>query len=1689
MALQTFGWMLHGNFEAPADGDNYKISVNWVMPTGTVKEHEESMSGQQVIDSVGELMCPWEMNIIGWVPIHDKTVYDSMGVAAAHPVDLHDIQKKIKKEITDKCRDCLLPFSPDIEQLEAKRGEISLPHLFAPLTLLPAGISRDVLGLCQSIIVKCETSPDACAPVISRVRGDDTLIYRPDTCGPVNQHRIIKYKTYRQADVGKEEELQGEPELQILMNKLEALPSAELTASLQTAERAEVGARAWLADAFLAPLPVLAQVLSNDKDKVWSIKLNKYSLLNRTLGPGYLRTEINAITGEKQHFWFWDRLQSGGVIDIDIDSWDGNHTVWDTLSSEVKQSDGEVRRWLHSLVEKEDTIDDFAITAGRILGDAEGRRVFMMAWLAAVACSYYKKPDKEPQRGFNDWYTLLMPHYADNSIAEIQSRWWIYYLAEKGGAADPTKDLKATVEKWIAGDLSDSPESLSKNFQPALALLVGITPPPTQTDVINRLCASLHQCLQLPGTQQVVSLAEERDLAVEIRFADPVSDTNFRGFAIAMGMGKKTVNAAFGCAWLTDTAVKILPDKQWIQDGKDIRRFHDTVGATKQNGRRVVAFPYSGKPLSGAVDITDGVDCLDFGWPEEEKPEDHKVKIPLWPTPPLAYGFRYWVAGTAIGNGGQIINLDYQDGDPCKLIAAKNIKFTEDGFLYLCRVAPGAVTIQPVKETINPYAMESESRGWHRPLNKDGRRSRVAVICPGGSGWNSRALTSATFTLTPPDGTLGVLERWFEADICEAMLKPGQKSVSELRQIHKKILDKLRKENKKTEEDFAELPRHPAVEAIGLSVDFDDDEESKTIIVRPKFTEERRYLAPGMLSLHSGKTDLQENNGDVTLTLAPGTIATVKVWSLVPEKYFVAGDYQRMANFASQKEEPVWVGYRAFSVTEHLFECLPDASTMDTETVKALASIQDSLVIATHESETVARLMTKDGFNASWLKGFLVQRHEWHWTGYPLALPKQPMGQNELKQWAEAFAGTSSLRETQNHLLQTNEGQNSQSWRFATSDKPAILCRLQHPRFHGARFFASVMRPVIRFRDWLETQKLKTLEDIVVAQGSVVAARVDWSDPSLRLAPPVVQAAIPLARTVAVQGGEIRTSANGAMICLSESLCRTDSLALYGGVGETFEVDLDASRSVGADNIAIDEIGPNPIFHAGPDGISLPYASWFSKLGQPVLGKRNMNWGIEADRPFGLTYDTDSNAKVAQTAIIVRPTGNDAFAYWIMAKVRIRRMLDPHEHWTRSDELPSDAGGLNWLLGRRKEGDDQVPFDFVIEVPAGEKFTLALHPEQGYEVKEQGSKGALRRLLCSWHKGLWQNKGTMSWGLQVIDQLLTSERWLTVARYTPGQTRLETTDLPIKSVLPLPLRKAANCTARRLLLSDYGEANWLTFIGMPYRHLAIANEQFRMSVSADNVITLTRSSVVDESEIISRDLLIASNKPGESGRGTFHLLLVFSPINDVAAPQSPPQLGQLAGVYFPQPGVATDAEPYPALNFNAYMQGSGMPSGSVGYLYRFQYTEALPKNWETLLPQLFPDGAGNEAKVRWLPELLGPITMNDLPVHNQWSGDKIEIKSTKGGKNSLSIDINRGWRWKTGSKPTWAGDLDGGLCTVMDGDELALVGSGGRLIATLNTWSTTAGTLTAYDDEGNAGGDVLTWRMLKTRRDGNNQDP
>lgn len=1698
MTLQTFAWILHGNDEGVLD-EKRRLSVNWVMPTDGAPGSATEITGSCVFNDADALMWPWRMNIEHWWEATENQVVRLDTGEHSRLDDQHGLQLNMEAEVRRKCGACAAAFSTEIEHLEASEpGAISLPHVFAPLTHLPSGVSQDMLGMSRCFVSDGAAMPYACVPEFTVRMADREVRFTPEGVAASKADGMVAHLKITYIAVYIDD---GKPfdtlKFSVLTQPIRAMGKGmEITSVLHAAERSEVGARVQLAFNGLAPLPLLAGTLVPGTP--WPAdRVSLGLLLNRALGPGLLRLDQGVPV------WIWERLKTVPLKVAGLQqTWSEDDKVFKELEKALGDGDSGLsvrdRELLAPLFEQGKPVTDAVIAAGRILANAEGRLALITVWLAAVAVVHLAT---EP---FKDWLSKLAPVLGDDCLAELQGHWWSWKLRPQLRATDALIEQIVTIrEDWIAGRMGpgDVPD-LQAGYGHALAWLISTSAPTADLDTshIGKVLQALQERLRLPDRQNVASLGEERDLAVEISFTAPDADADeaLRGYAIAIASGfgtpGKKPSKELGMAWITDTAGYMLtgPEKKWrVLNGPDgtLLRLHDTVGATRQNGRSVVAFPYAGKPLSGAMDLGpngDGVDTLDFAWPGEP-----------WKTPKLAYGLHYWVTGTAIGNGGKVINPAYAGADDRHLRDAGKLPFENgEAFHYLCRVAPGAIIIKADASTAEAiYQMETESRAWHGQQSvATSDRVRVGVICPG-DGWKDSAPTAMNFDLYAPDATPLVLERWIEADMAQRLVAaagaPGlldsasaSLDLTALAGCRDAFLARMR-QNPTPKVPRPRVARHPAVRAIGIVIAFDDGAAPARFTLKPNTVIGRGYMDKAKLICQAGTASgASMASAELTITLKAGTIAKVSFDTLVPEEFFASSantaPLARMASFKGASEWLAATGesYRAFSGTSHWFECLPEADMMLKETNAALDSVQDELAFRADGNDVLAELSLAGGVDARWLKGFLVQRHEWYWTGYPLALPKRLDGKLTLEDWAEAFAGTESLRESHVHLLQTTRALTVAAWRFGGVTEPAPFSRLRLPARHGARFFACILRPILRFQPWLRDDVRGLLEQRVLAQGHLVPAKVDWTDPALRLAPPIVQAAIPLVRSYTSDGERPEASANGTLICLDDVLCRTDALARYSGVGEIVEVDLEETR---ISNVF--EIGANPTHHAGATGeasdLKLPYASHYTRSGVPMDARLPMDWDIRTGRPFGLTYDLDANPKVAQTAMIVRPVGNDVHAYWIMAKVRLRRMLDPHDAWTANGQLPEQ--GNCWLLGRRVEGDDRIPFDFVVELKTGTDFMLKLGNAQGMSFDAAGSGLQGRRLLCSWHKGQWKSTSEVSWGLQVRDQLLPDDggQWINIGRHSPYETRLASGELSFKTAEPVPLRMADDCLARRLLLSDYGEAHWLTFIGMPYRHLSIAGSAFRMKKAGGGAIELERTSVVtpDRPEPISRDLLLNPVAPGDMGPGqqdqrvavelnTFHLLLVFAQINDVAAPLGGQQLGQLAGVYKPTRAAITEDVAYPPLRFVPYLADSKFPDEAVGYIYKFQSVGDNPKDWPALQAALFPPPDMGEAKVRWLPEFIGPIGTAELSNQIPLKGQVVHIDLATANKIEISIQPSRGWLLRKNSGTHWQDDLKGGLCTIRFDGVLALEGSGGRLLAELEEWPGKSGKVSTYDISG-----------------------
>ena len=522
----------------------------------------------------------------------------------------------------------------------------------------------------------------------------------------------------------------------------------------------------------------------------------------------------------------------------------------------------------------------------------------------------------------------------------------------------------------------------------------------------------------------------------------------------------------------------------------------------------------------------------------------------------------------------------------------------------------------------------------------------------------------------------------------------------------------------------------------------------------------------------------------------------------------------------------------------------------------------------------------------------------------------------------------------------------------------------------------------VRFREWLRPPARMAnaqayadsplhLESACLAAGTFIRGIA----PDLltgRLATPPLRMAVPLTATywssTSADTATPRRQLSGNMLVFDEAIRRTDDLAAVGGIGDIIEVDLLASR--GFKGLSLDKIGANPVFH-GPPGA--PDTARVRQLA-PLA-------------PFGLSYDQSDNSLVAQTGIIVVPTGGSG--EWLLAEVRTRRMILPEV--LLGTELfdtvtPDDpARTRSFRIPLRTEGEHFVPLDFCIDVKANSALTeLALFrraDEAGPPIELQPGPAAGYRLLVSWHKARYDRADKPSWRAQVLTQVRIQGQleWKRIGKLTCEQTGFDWLQTTAGGMLLL----AADAAFEKVSIvpmSDYTAGLWLSFIGnFAATPVEPADLVFRRGAS--NRLTLEtrpgRAPTPPECIALSAE---ATDKAVE-----FHWLLVYRPLRDVTRSDVDSDAGALLGAW--------------RYDTNGYFEplDSGNQAADLGGCYAYLCTfhritalntdereviAALEKPGEGrtqgLIECMFPSQSGGvrESTIRMVPKVLGQIAIS-----------------------------------------------------------------------------------------------------------------
>jgi hypothetical protein len=1820
--MSDYSWLLHCNSETspqdPAVDADY--AVNWVIPDSSDRT---TLIDDSFWTTTGDLFLPWRLDISSWwvvsgtlpgtagrfTPLVLNPLYDPIRTG---------LQEQIKQRTKDQ------PLGSPIHDLDASTG-ISLVDAIAPLSHLPAGLSSDALGT-TVIVSTLERNVKGLVPEFNTMIAGELIRFTPERMDLGSKAPQIEYHYAVSFAEAQFPETRTLPTFtfSVVSNTPEACAT---TPAIDLGQEAPGGALARINDVapVLSPISVLGMMLNTllkaceklDLAGVpsWKQRLAPLTLeacMVRLLGRGaqckrpapdnrvqltswardlgfmqdnFLRYSGRASTTTLR--LFFEELAKLTARRATEQLPSALADLCQTLCPLLSTLRGHMENYVQKPLSQRRT--HATVAAFRdCLTNAQNAPKLYAAWIATCVLDYYKtEPAVGNAKTFDALYISILTSLHPGDVSQMMS---FDLLSACIDQLHVSPVLAASIETWTPPP-GEQPSLLREHYTQAFFAVLLASPPEVIPKLLQKLLGTYLVKLQPP---RIGTLAEDGDLNIQFALAasqpeEEKANKDLRGYAIAVGAGYQddlgvfSLDDKLGCAWITNVACRVRSDfAQWQPMGTldAPLALHETVGATRENGRQTASFNYSGLPLcarlldevlqSPPLEKDEQANlALDFYWPEVQA----RTPGSTFYLPKLAYGVTYCTVASALSNAGRILVDDLANDSKCRELLPANTALAKmvqmsriSKTRYLSRVPPGvphvAINKSDVGAQCDRYGNESRVMAYH-VQQQIAELPRIALIRPdepngtGTKNWRG-GLSRLRLDLNGPDATPRVIERWLEADWAartagrDDRCDPLTRNIlpQKIKDLQRTLLDR------KGGGTTVGTVRHPAVRAFGVELLFHDQNANtgplQRLLIKPQLDVSGGYIssvpllvkyvsAPNM----AGAT--VTGNDELHISLAEGWFVRATFMSLIPDELF-NGPLTRIETLDKLQDWTDASGtFHYFSSSEHWFECLrtPDWTTA----TQVLQQIGDGTRVGKNGDNVQAVLEHAGGIASELLSGLYIERHEWHWTGYPLAFAHPTLANGRLEDWAGPFLGTESTRDSTVYRLE-DELDTGFGLRVAMK-QPRIISSYRIPRDNGAIYSACLMRPLWRFEQWLIVPKAQ--HDRVIGIGGLIPARVDWADRSLRLPPPRVRRAHPLVRTYQVDDQQRwQTSANAAVLELDDILYRTEAGVRLGGVGEIIEVDLQGTRVS-----HVYEIGPNPLFHAGPRStgnitqpMNLPYPSTYSlgngrAAGADSQADRALDWGIAADAPFGLTYDPDRNAKVAQTAVVVRPYGTDVFQYWVMARVRLRRMLEPDPRWTEHPGIATHAlnsDNLVATLQRRPDGNDWVVQDFCLNVAAG-AFDLALKvlaDTAGDPLTATSAAfkpddlaipcGEPRRLICSWHKGGWNNDSEQFWGLQVVVQAISpgpsNQRWVSRKTYSPYESAIHLSlseckqDTPASLLLTSSTLPQMNASLSPVLLSDYSDSHWLTFIATPYRSLSFAQENFWLQGMSDGRLAMFRSKSVAGAlgmEKISRDLLINPVTAGdynasleerlEVESNSFHLLLVFGTVHDVATAEAGQPLGQLKCVYKPTRAAITNATPYPQIFFTPFMTSNPGPinwqsSKHVGYLYRFHRATsatptAAPTSWEALLSLMFPDSPADktvEAAIRWTPEMLGPLPILGAAqdwTKEQWakrsstfSGQKISLRLKSAANKalvSLQIDPQFGWYVDgDASRPAMLFDnRDHGSCRVTrNGQVLELLAAGDCLVAQLFDWPGNTGQAEArlFNNVGDAWQQPYIWK-------------
>ncbi|MEM7082614.1 MAG: hypothetical protein AAF465_07755 [Pseudomonadota bacterium] len=1072
-----------------------------------------------------------------------------------------------------------------------------------------------------------------------------------------------------------------------------------------------------------------------------------------------------------------------------------------------------------------------------------------------------------------------------------------------------------------------------------------------------------------------------------------------------------------------------------------------TVAASESQGEAIVEILFTGTPVCAAAGLgqreADNVEyvrstqkvsgedidrdqtaCLDYVWTEET--EDGDGYNGVGELPLLGFGLMYRDGQALVDHAGLVLTPSARDETfPAQLRKpADVVKLNPEARQYLSHRRPDSPTlmISDSTDAKHFYGVSKETNMW-RTLEERGENSAaIGFIVPQiRNGEESvadpmyeqrSASTEATYRLRPPQAPMPFVEQWLNTDaVACAARKTNYLSNDFFQTKSREDILTLRRAARETYADVADAPNKrwnelkmaydPSIARFGLEVQWwkngkPIDKDFSKEIPNKGIDKDLTLATPddASVSVVVKSADrnelLPDQSSGITVLCAPGVCVELRAVSLVDTAFVQNRDPSNRKPgarldrrcFEGDSEHEEYKGYYAIAGLPSYVECGPAGDTFPGRLSEPILAIDPPTNLVPNRS--TLRLRSDVNIDASWYSALHIERHNWHWTGHPVAFQGTD---DSLPKNILAFADVGSYRDTRLVELKNNFDEvNNNAWEV-TKDQ-IIDSQRYRDGSRPSGYLAYAARPLLRFRSRLNSKDDRVLD--AEKQRLAIGRVIGGIRPRNRLPEPVHRFSLPLSESY--RGSSDKSSlpertGNGCMLVFDEEIMRTDDQAAYGGIGEYIDVDLVDARPFAprlkgkeGEDVYLKQMGPNPIFAEQPD--------------RDTLDKVD----IEAELPFGLTYDLGRNAKVNQSCVVLFPRGLGG--KWGLAKVRTRRIIWP-EYFVEYDNNQTKEK-KEWL---RKEGRDLVPTDMAVDVESSATVSAITIDEQALTLPKL-PKGD-HRLTITWHKDRWGSALPPHWRPAVtIWERGRSGRWEKGENATPyvqpttwlfpkpdedgrsddstkgftAATIGDQFDIGVKTT-----NGSKGIRINRLEVSDYTDPQWISFIGTFENESLGGAMEFELKSGIGELLLRQSDKGIDLMPVVRNREELFQSKGGERVlRTTFHLLLMFEPTNSVMHDDQPEGLGKHIGTLEPE---TRDRE---GITFKI-IDGQ-IPKEGRGFLISFQVPSSLnasekkriedANSWQEILDVVFPPideskGLNQiEALARPLPEIIGPITLS-----------------------------------------------------------------------------------------------------------------